>query len=339
VGCGKKAVEEKPVAVMGTDTLTRAEFSKLSADTVHGPSELRRIVLQWALAIQEPVPEDTAQYRQTVDELAEQLSLRSDRQWITAEAGLLLRAVRAIIAWMDDVEDPSTVGNFVDSIASSVVVLGDTAEQKEPEPDDASPAATDDTEDVDKKALLSALVKRVFDLSPALAGIIIDFATEGTDWEEDVGVADDLVKGLVYDSTVEAELKKLRREKAQVAARIRHLPRPKPRPIRRDNWREALKHRPRGSIVDSINKHLPYLQSIYKKKLRLHTDMAGKVVVSFRIAASGKVIRAKVTKSGIPYKAFLEPFLAHVKTIRFKQIPEDVGPTSVEFPFEFKAEE
>ena len=323
MSCGGKGKEEKAVAVVGDDTLTMGDLKKLAADTVRDAAKLRRIALQTSLAKKAAKPADTARYRQMVDEVAQQLSLRSDREWNTEEAAVLLAAARALKAQFDTVQDPGAVVRYMDSLSASVALLCKTTAGSTESKQEKLAAGSVDTTEAGRRTALAAAIRRAFALSPELAEILIDFAKEDASPEDDSVSVKDIVKGLVYDRS-KAPDKETREHEA------RH--------VRRDNSALALRYRNRKSIVDSISRHMVSLEALYKKKLKVHQEMAGKVIVSLRVDASGRVMSARIVASDIRERDFLKPFLAYVKNIRFKPIPQKVGPMTFEFPFEFKAE-
>ncbi len=322
-GCGKKRIERKPVAFVGNDTLTVEDLKRLSADTVKSAVELRRLALQTSLAKRTALPRDTAAHRQRVDEIAQQLSLRSDREWTSAQASALLAAARAVWAEIDTTADPAAVVKHIDSVLASIRLVSDTGGTPKAVALSGSAVSAGDTSAAGKRAALSAALAHSLGLTPELAEIVADFAEEDAGRRADSVSVKDIVKGLVYDPSKEA---------------FRQAARPEVEHVVHDNSALALRYRTRNSIVDSISKHMPYLEALYKKQLKIHQTMAGKVVVSFRVGASGAVMSVRIVRSDIRERDFLKPFAAYVETIRFRPIPAKVGPMTFEFPFEFKAE-
>lgn len=100
----------------------------------------------------------------------------------------------------------------------------------------------------------------------------------------------------------------------------------------------ALKFRSQASIRTSIGNHLPNVNLVYKKTLKIHPDVKGTVQVRFCVNPSGKVVSAEVRSSDIRQKDFIADLLHYVRTIRFKTIPEDIGEMTFVFPFEFNVE-
>ncbi len=82
----------------------------------------------------------------------------------------------------------------------------------------------------------------------------------------------------------------------------------------------ALKYRPQQLISDSIKKHIPTLEAIYKKQLKIHPNLNGTVWVTFVILPDGTVASTQVHSADIGEKDFLTPFSQYVQRIRFSRI-------------------
>jgi|GEM_PF-5901388 len=326
--CGrKKGAVEKPVVVLGKDTLTAEELTKMSGDTALTPAQIRRTALLVSLAKKAPVPADTARFTKDVDEISEQMSLRSGRQWTRQQVASLLQASRALKGMVDSTKDAAVVMRHLDSLFRQVIMIGgrpvDGGGNAFPAPVDMEPKKRIGMTETEMRLALASIVGRAFQLPPELADIVAGYAFEDEARRGESAALSDIVKGLVYDPS-----KEMRREK-----------RPEIAPAQRDNSAVALRYRTRASIMDSIGRHLPYLEAIYKRQLKIHQTMSGTVIVSFRVDAGGKVMAAHITRSDIREKDFIDPFLEYVRSIRFRPIPEQVGPMTFEFPFEFKAED
>jgi TonB family protein len=111
-----------------------------------------------------------------------------------------------------------------------------------------------------------------------------------------------------------------------------------PPELERKNALLALRFRPQESIRDSIARHLPDLELIYKKQLKLNEMAGGLVWVVFCVDAEGRVLSATVKSSAIANRQFQQLLAEYVRTIHFKAIPKNIGPMVFEFPFEFKSE-
>ena len=103
-----------------------------------------------------------------------------------------------------------------------------------------------------------------------------------------------------------------------------------------ENSALALKFRNQQSINTTVSEHIPNLEVLYKKELKLYPEMSGTVYVTFKVSYAGEVILAEIKSSEIENEKFIVPLLDYVKKIKFKAIPENVGNMTFEFPFEFK---
>ena len=323
-GCGKKKGEAaKPMVVVGEDTLTAAEIVPIFHDSTSTEKVVRQCALQVSLAKKAAPVKDAAAFTKSVDEITQQLTLRSDRKWNEKQTATLIGAARALRVKLDEAENASDVSKYVDSLFAGISLVGGIRDSSLL----LSSAMNLDTQldgtPMSKRMALTALLGRTFDLPPEVADIVADYASESADGRDTVAVAN-IVKGLVRDRSKQDDMAK---------AKMHALARKKA-----DNSALALRYRTRASILDSIEKHLPYLKALYKKKLKIHTDMAGKVMVSFRVDANGKVMIARITRSDIAEADFIDPLREYVKTIRFQPIPKKIGPMTFEFPFEFQSE-
>jgi len=120
---------------------------------------------------------------------------------------------------------------------------------------------------------------------------------------------------------------------------VRPVPSPAQKKNVKDNTAAALKFRSQESIRDSIAKHLADLQQMYKRQLKTGDYSSGTVWVLFWVDCSGRVVDARIKKSQIANKQFLERLEKYLKIIAFKPVPEACGTMNFEFPFDFKAEE
>ena len=85
-----------------------------------------------------------------------------------------------------------------------------------------------------------------------------------------------------------------------------------------------------------ISKHRAEIKYCYEKELTKHRDLAGKIVVTFIIAPTGRVIKAKIRETTMRNKAVEQCMVARVKRWRFPQ-PTGGGIVEVSYPFIFKA--
>ena len=111
-----------------------------------------------------------------------------------------------------------------------------------------------------------------------------------------------------------------------------------PKPTITGNMKELLKYRPEAAIRDTMIRHLPYLEGIYRKELKIEPTMSGTIWITFTIAPSGRVNAASVTRSDIRRRELLDQVLGYARGIAFGAVPEKAGPMTFDFPFEFHPE-
>ena len=314
--CGKKEQKKEDIVIIGSDTISVEELSRKAPDTVLTPEKKRKLCLTIAVAKQMPKPKDTVTFNETVKDLTDQLSRESGRAWSKDAAHELYCASKMIKEKLENETDVTAVKSYLNTLAKKVKM-----------PSDGSSYSINvdelfkDTLNADKKRQLSTVISSLFGADAHLSNVITNFLySENMVLQESAGI-DDLVKGLVYDST---------------SAPKEEKPKVKKRLVRRDNSALALKHRNQHSIKSTISEHIPYLEAIYKKELKIDPDMSGIIYVTFRVAPSGEVASAVIKTSEIRNSRFINPFLDHVKEIKFKSIPENVGNMTFDFPFEFK---
>ena len=136
-----------------------------------------------------------------------------------------------------------------------------------------------------------------------------------------------MVAGLVFDSTV--TVKKNNPKSIKKSSNKKSLS-PKP-----NNSEKLLEYRGMESIKTSIQKHSATVQAIYKKNLKLDSNMSGSISVKFTVLPDGKVEALSIVKSDIENTKFREEFINYLKNITFKEIPSDLGSMYFVFPFEF----
>lgn len=111
-----------------------------------------------------------------------------------------------------------------------------------------------------------------------------------------------------------------------------------PKPKITGNMKELLKYRPETAIRDTMLRHLPYLEGLYRKELKIEPSMSGTIWIAFTIAPSGLVSDAALSRSDIGRKELLSQVLAYARSIQFGSVPEKSGSMTFEFPFEFHPE-
>ncbi len=307
--------EQRYVLVDG-DTISFEQLAELRPGVELDSITRRALAFQIAMAGRTPEP-DSVIAAAVIADFSEQLSLRTGAEWNERAARSLFEASRAAAHLSDTAIQ-------ADSVREALRTVGKASGTTVVSSDDALIAALSKEEAL---ARLDALVRSLFALDAEASRLAAEFArapASGAADSASLARMKNAVRGLVYDSAAQA--KKSRTKTARTGSR------------KVDNSALALKYRDHQSILQSIGKHTANLEALYRKELKLQQDMQGIIYVRFRVGPSGNVLSAKIQSSDIDEKAFLEPFLSYVQSIRFEPIPEKVGPMSFDFPFEFKPE-
>ena len=312
LGCAKK---ERTVgaAILGKDTLSMEQIRALVPEVQGDSTAIRRAVFRQMLA--KAVPSD-GKYGDTVAvKLAAKLTLLSGTEYSTAAAAVLLDAATTLREAMRVDGTMAEVAAHIDSsFASFEASVGGTPfHWSLSESDRAALKKLDKNKDLDK---LYAIVLKV---SGECAATLASFVRDA-DSGQSAGI-NPMIQGLIADTAVRPAASPTLSKKTV------------------DNTALALKFRPQESIRDSITKHLADLQQMYKRQLKTGDYSSGTVWVLFWVDCSGRVVDARIKKSQIANKQFLERLEKYLKIIAFKPVPEACGNMNFEFPFEFKAEE
>jgi TonB family protein len=314
--CGKDKKEE---IIIGSDSLSLKKLRTMMSPDLPGndSAKIRQTLFRYSLArtFSKPAKEvDSASIK-----LARRMTLQSGGEWSPEAASLLLTAVKALKTKIGATKDIKAVSSFVDSVFGAMGPCSPSGKSK-------NGIAGLDTIDINDANAFNRIVSAVLGVSAEEALTVSSFVrNEGT---TDTPGADvnKMVQGILSKDTVapgqagkKAKAPELAREKTE-------------------NALLALKFRTHESIQDSIAKHLPDLQQIYKRQLKLNEMAGGVVWVVFQVGVEGSVLSAKIKSSDITNKQFQQLLEEYVRTIHFKAIPENVGPMLFEFPFEFKAE-
>jgi hypothetical protein len=314
--CGKS---EKTAATSDAESLNiETVRAMMPQDGTDDSTKLKQALLRNAIAHELLV---TARQPDSVSvKLGRRMTLISGAEWPPKAASVLLMAGAGLEAKVKTAKDIKSVLALVDSLAavSAKSAGGKTARCAALDPRDR--AALEAMRLTDAK-LLVKVFSVVFAISEEEASTLSSFV--GTDARKSAGSADVLVKGLLATrsegttgpaAAVEAERTVI------------------------ENPSLALKFRPQQSIRDSIGKHLADLQQLYKRQLKTNEASGGVVWVVFRVEAGGTVLSTAIKSSQIDNRQFLAGLRNYARTIRFKPIPDKVGPMTFEFPFEFKPE-
>lgn len=316
--CGKKEQAEKDIVIIDKDTISIKKLTEACPDTVPSRKRVQRLCLTVAVAKQLPTPVDTTTFNRSVNDLADQLSRESGKVWEKDAAKQVYSASKLIKERFDKNKDIKALKPFLDSLAKKIKIPSDSGPVS-PDPDIPCKDSISGTENKQLALIISSL----FCPDERISNIIADFLYSENILARDTSSIDDLVKGLVFDSVAAQNKDTLKTEKKYV---------------RRDNSALALKFRNQQSIKGTISKHIPNLEAIYKKELKMDPNMSGVIYVTFRVEPSGRVISAVIKTSEVKNSGFINPFLDYVKEIEFKSIPKNVGNMTFDFPFEFKPE-
>jgi TonB family protein len=317
--------------LVGKDTVSLKLVNRLVPDSLSRPKKLFRAALELACArTSEAGSIDNNKAKKAGGDLARQLSRLSSDTW-SEEAGADLYIAAKLLAGRALLANSITQAiAYADSIFSTQVVVRDSCVLCEFRNKKISAAKTAAIQNgVPRQgdpASLEPLFTLLLDLPPPSSRILGEFVSTAENEPTAALNVDAVIKGLVFDSARQQVKKAL----PGAVRRLAVVP---------DNSKEALKFRNSVSIKDSIGKHIPDLEALYKKHLKLNQNMEGTVLVTFHINPDGSVLNAQIQTSTITDRNFLIPFRDYVmKKIHFQRIPDNAGAMSVEFPFEFSPE-
>jgi hypothetical protein len=313
---------QRPACVVGTDTLSLAEIQGMEPDSASVKDKISRAALQITLSREAGRPcggtvKDTGLY----SDLSNQLSLQTGTAWSAQSAACLYSAAKAVRLKLMTLPTATAVGAYVDSLFSSTVHLDDGVLHHMAVND--SLLGTMDNEKTRQD--LEKLLRSIFHISAKTAIVLADFLVSEDAESAKATDVSSYIKGLVAGD---------HRQTHQAT----FAPASKAPPKVVQDPALALKYRPQQLISDSIKKHIPNLEALYKKQLKTHPGLSGTVWVTFVILPDGSIASTQVHSADIGEKDFLNPFSHYVQRIRFSRIPDTVGPMTFEFPFEFSPE-
>jgi hypothetical protein len=283
-----------------------------------------RAAVQCALAKEGFSGSCTGKERDFYSDLSNQLAAAgSNESWSPEAAASLYRAAKALRTKSIELQSGRNVAGYVDSLVAKTVHFQDSGIVRKPLANDAALVNVDNAS---AKSVFDKVIAEVFSISSATAGILCEFLDAEDVEQKAAGGSSAYIKGLVSHGALPGH--KQQAQNAGVASSQAQ-----------ENLKAALAYRSQKSISDSIKRHLPNLEALYKKQLKIHETLAGKVWVTFVINPDGGVAAARVTSSEIAEKDFLNPFCSYLEKIHFLGIPKSVGPMTFEFPFEFSPEQ
>ncbi len=339
---GEQKSVDTVIAVIDGDTLSRSRALKLVPDTLADSVLARRlgatILLSHARGKDSLVNADCK-------DLAERLSLTTNKEWSEAAARLVFSAGRHIYHVIDSCKESSMIRNRINSVFDSVEYKGQYPLKIDMEKAVGS-SEFSDTSYINYRKTLADVFGGILLLSSREAELVAEFVLADRAITSDAAKKNvAAMKGLIAGDGRGKAQKPLKTEKLVSRSRQNMLDKsPENDEVKQSKQqaqkdsRLALKYRDQQSIQDSIAGHIPQIQLLYKKHLKVHSDMSGIVFVRFEIAPNGTVKKAGVKNTQINEDDFIEPFLAYVKEIRFKPVPAKIGSMVIDFPFEFSPE-
>jgi hypothetical protein len=316
----RRSNDHQASCIVGADTLSLVQVLSMEPDSASVKAKISRAALEMALCRESGLPcGGTVKDRGLYSDLSNQLSLQTGTAWPAQSAACLYNAAKAVRMKLSLLPTAQAVAVYIDSLFLKTVRL-DSSVAREIAANDSLLATLDNKR---TRQDLEILLRAILHISPKTAYVLADFLV--SEDKENAGSVDvsSSVKGLVADTT------HFSRKPHEVAAfKAATVQDPK----------LVLKYRPQHLISDSINKHIPTLEAIYKKQLKTHPNLSGTVWVTFVILPDGAVASTQIHSTDIGEKDFLNPFSQYVQRIRFSKIPDNIGPMTFEFPFEFAPE-
>jgi len=322
--CSQKRTESrKPLTcAVRTDTITQAWASKMIPGSLIPEKKMVRAALQCALTEEAFNGSCSGKDRDFYSDLSNQLAAASNESWSPEAAASLYRSAKALRAKTIELQSGRKVAGYVDSLVAATVHFQDSVAVRKPLMSDTT---LGNMSNASAKGEIDTVIAEVFSIPLATAGILCEFFDAEDVEQKAASGASAYVKGLVSHGALPGH-----KPQAQNASVL---------PKEGENLKAALSYRSQKSISDSIKRHLPNLEALYKKQLKIHETLSGKVWVTFVINPDGGVASARVTSTEIAEKDFLNPFCGYVEKIHFLRIPDSVGPMTFEFPFEFSPEQ
>jgi hypothetical protein len=315
--------------IIGADTISLVTVNRLVPDSMTLHWKILRAALELAcVATVRNSPSmrpDSQLLGQIGRDLAGQLSRLSADQWTPIAGEKLYLAAKHLTIKQRELISSKRIAAYSDSLLSSMVAFCDSAAATDLRARTASAFNLSDTSD--DSVVLESLFQHLFYLSKAASRIVREFAFTAESQSTKTVDAASAVRGIVSNGSPKTRVKKLR-----TFAASHEITTPK-------TSREALRFRNERSIKDSIEKHIPDLEALYKKHLKMHQNMEGVVWATFEISPAGEVLSAKIRTTAKMEKEFLLPFQDYlIRLIRFQKIPENLGNMVLEFPFDFSHE-
>jgi len=324
----KRNGDAQPLCVVGKDTLSQNRIRELVPDSMPAQSKTMRAMLEllYANQINAAISKDENHNppqasKQLLIELKRQLALLNSDLWTEQAAQKLYYAGKFVQTLSQEKTMEAALGRL-NGLFSSTVTFSDTAIRR---------TISKDKDSLFKAWRLLPWTGRTEDLLPVflmippqIGKVLAEFVTSSDSAISQGPDAQTVIKGLLAGGI------KSNKEKAapkETAAPNKNGP------------GDPLRYRSQQSIKDSITRHIPDLEALYKKHLKMHQNMAGTVWVTFQISPVGSVLAAHIKTNTITEKDFLIALQDYlIEKVRFKPVPETVGSMSFEFPFDFSPE-
>lgn len=324
----KRNGEAHELCVVGKDTLSLSRVGQLVPDSMAQQSKTMRALLELLYANQinavvskEENHNPPQASKQLVIELKRQLALLNSELWTEQAAQKLYDAGR-FVQTLSREKAMEAALERLNGLFTSTVAFSDTAIRH---------AISKDKDSLFKAWRLFPWTGRTEDLlsvflmlPPQIGKVLAEFVTSSDFVTSQGPDAQTVIKGLLAGGI------KSKKEKAGPKDAVA----PK-----KNGSGDALRYRSQQSIKDSIARHIPDLEALYKKHLKMHQSMAGTVWVTFQISPAGNVLAAHIKTNTVSEKDFLVALQDYlIEKVRFKSVPETVGSMAFEFPFDFSPE-
>jgi hypothetical protein len=320
----KQDVQKKTACVVGADTLTLSAVADLVPGPLPEQQKVSRAALQCLLSRQACTGSYAEKDKTFFSDLSSQLSSQTGQAWTPQASASLYWAAKAVRAKLRELPSVMAVAAYVDSLFATTVKQQDGGVRQLLLANDS---LLKTMERAATRTELEQVLASVFRIPLATAGVLADFLASEDLESKGMADASSYVKGLVASDAAPARHAAAGPTAEELLKKTQ------------ENLKLALRHRNQQSICDSIKKHLPNLEALYKKQLKVHQNVEGTVWVTFVINPDGSVSTARARSSEISEKDFLNPLSQYVQKIHFLRIPEELGPMTFEFPFEFTPEQ
>ena len=325
---GKRNGDAQRLCVVGKDTLSLNRVGELVPDSMPAQSKTMRAMLELLYAhqinaaiLKEENHNPPQASKQLVIDLKRQLALINSDIW-TEQAAQKLYDAGKFVQTLSQEKTMEAALERINALFASTVAFPDTAIRR--------------TINKDKDSLFKAwrflpwtgrtedLLPVFLMLPPQIGKVLAEFVTSSDSATSKGPDAQTAIKGLLAGG--------IKSSKEKVGPKDAVAP-------NKNGPNDPLRFRSQQSIKDSITRHIPDLEALYKKHLKMHQNMAGTVWVTFQISPAGSVLAAHIKTNTINEKDFLVALQDYlIEKVRFKSVPETVGSMAFEFPFDFSPE-